>query len=543
MKKLHTSVTPKGEFKVGLHKPFFSAENFRIHDFIEPLGSFPDGSLHINTNNFPENGVEENSADWIYEIPNPFSFRGTTYIVRNWAERNADNPDGIRLPPLPRVSLTSTLETWMNYGILDNKKKQKIFSELPEPLLLALASSSTDPEDLIILAGICCRLSHDAKTDKPIGMQYVKTESGHIKAEIIHHDLFETLVNNPYLPDDLKNIMVLRPGVQGDSEIVGEWQVDEEKSHIFEYLRRNSYIPWGHYASNMANDSIRYNLKELTQTDISGLRHLYYQRTFSRLAEMLGIKIGISRKRVSVEELENIREKILTVIKNRKLKFNGTLWGWNYGFGCAQNGYRQHASHQQIHQQFALLPSETETTGDGNSFLSYGCGDLVQDFISRYRNETGNYFFSDYIKSLYSNKRTDGKENLESSLIVYEDEHTILFVPKAQTSQWELQLMTKKPLGNILETDAAARHSLDTSILKAMKCLTHLGGRMITVIEYSKRFDESAGQHLLYAFLPKLPYAGIAFTEQQLRWICGHYPEDFAESCRKALNHSLNDSA
>jgi len=40
---------------------------------------------------------------------------------------------------------------------------------------------------------------------------------------------------------------------------------------------------------------------------------------------------------------------------------------------------------------------------------------------------------------------------------------------------------------------------------------------------------------LLYAFLPRLPESPGAFSEAQLRWINGHYPEDFAASCRRRL--------
>ena len=43
------------------------------------------------------------------------------------------------------------------------------------------------------------------------------------------------------------------------------------------------------------------------------------------------------------------------------------------------------------------------------------------------------------------------------------------------------------------------------------------------------------GQHLLYAFLPRLPESPGAFSEAQLRFINGHYPEDFAAVCRQQL--------
>lgn len=57
---------------------------------------------------------------------------------------------------------------------------------------------------------------------------------------------------------------------------------------------------------------------------------------------------------------------------------------------------------------------------------------------------------------------------------------------------------------------------------------------MITSIEYSKpvvKGDDD--QRLLVAFLPRLPESPGAFSEAQLRWINGHYPEDFALACRR----------
>ena len=135
----------------------------------------------------------------------------------------------------------------------------------------------------------------------------------------------------------------------------------------------------------------------------------------------------------------------------------------------------------------------------------------------------------------------DGRTDREESLIVYEDERVLLFVPKAQTSQWELQLMTAAPVGHILEADAGTRASLDRAMWIAVTVLERMGARMITTIEGSKRFDSpDTDQRLLYCFLPKLPYSPGSFTEAQLRWISGHYPEDFAAACRrKAVDLSI----
>ena len=118
----------------------------------------------------------------------------------------------------------------------------------------------------------------------------------------------------------------------------------------------------------------------------------------------------------------------------------------------------------------------------------------------------------------------------------------MLFVPKAQTSQWELQLMTLpspdgKLAGNIFECDSSMRRSLDTGILMAQKTLAGIGAKMVTSIEYSKRLNEkpTLRQPLLYAFLPRLPESPGAFSEAQLRFINGHYPEDFCTACKKQL--------
>jgi hypothetical protein len=81
---------------------------------------------------------------------------------------------------------------------------------------------------------------------------------------------------------------------------------------------------------------------------------------------------------------------------------------------------------------------------------------------------------------------------------------------------------------------------LDKAMLVAMRVLTSLGAAMITVIEYSRRFNlETEDQRLLYVFLPRLPESPGAFSEAQLRWINGHYPEDFALVCRLHLEKAI----
>ncbi|MBW2466281.1 MAG: hypothetical protein JRF02_03190 [Deltaproteobacteria bacterium] len=373
----------------------------------------------------------------------------------------------------------------------------------------------------------------------PIGLRYVMDAKGRKRPKILNHELFEALVNNSALPDIYKEVMVLRPGAQGDSEIVGEWP-PESDSHVFEYLRRNSYIPWGHYASNIANDLVRYSIADLSDNDFEGLRHLYYQRTYLRMAEQLGLEIKARGKCLKIKELEDIRQEILKKLSEKEepsLRFDATLWGWNYGFDFAPSGYRLHASHQQIHQQFAMIPSEVSVAGgEGEVIPSYNCGDLVADFVRQYEAEYQSEFFADYIMAVRNNSRMDNQNHLPADLVIYEDENVMLFVPKAQTSQWELQLVTLGQVGNVLEADSNCRRSLNKGIITAMRILSGMGARMITVIEFPKRIGvRNIDQRLLYSFLPKIPYSMGAFSEAEFRFINGHYPEDFAIACRLQL--------
>ena len=139
-----------------------------------------------------------------------------------------------------------------------------------------------------------------------------------------------------------------------------------------------------------------------------------------------------------------------------------------------------------------------------------------------------------------NNARTNRKKR-ENNLVVWEDENVLLFVPKAQVSQWELQLLViantfSGPVGNAVEADSEVRNSIDRGILTSQKIFAGLGARMVTSIEFPKRMGVQNGQRLLYSFLPKLPWSMGAFSEAQLRFICGHYPEDFAACCRLQLN-------
>jgi hypothetical protein len=536
--KLRTCVTPEGKFIYGIHKPSFKILNLRENDFVQVLGLNSTDTPVYNTVNFPAGDVEEAQGGWIYEIPNPFPFRGTTYIDRRWADAKAADPLSIKLPPPSSTSMTNFLSKVLRCGKGGAKDiVNEAFAELPETLLLALASTSTDPQDLIRLAELSCEFVYDDQEIAPAGLRYEEDVNGSYRPMILNHDLFETLINNSYLPDIYKEVMVLRPGAQGGSEIVGEWPPERE-SHVFEYLRRNSYIPWGHSASNIANDLVRYTIADLSDYDFEGLRHLYHQRIFIRLAEHLGIHTDARHKCLTLTELENLRQQIIKELDRQgtsSLQFDSTLWGWNFGFDFAASGYRLHASHQQIHHQFAMVPKDVLRAGTENEKIaSYSCGDLVADFVRSYQETYGSSFFVDYISSIRNNSRTDAKRDLPSDLVVFDDENVMLFVPKAQTSQWELQLMTSSPVGNILEADTNVRRSINKGIITAMRMLTGMGAQLITVIEYSKRVGvRDIDQRLLYSFLPKIPYSMGAFSEAEARYILGHYPEDFAAACRQ----------
>ncbi|MFW6333932.1 MAG: hypothetical protein ACOC0W_01585 [Desulfosalsimonas sp.] len=542
MKNIRTCVSPDGSFIYGIHRPGFLVKNLRGQDSIYNLGVFEDGAACGNQVNFPKEDIEVKSADAVIEIPNPFPFRGVTYINTKWADENAKDPAAsIRLPEPAGVSFSSVLSEWNQGNRPPGEEKTRMLKALPEALQLALAETGTDPDDLVRLAHMACDFVFDTYTGRPEGLVYLKEKSGRVKARIHNHTLFEVLANNPHLPADYREVMVLRPGVQGANEIAGEYIGEKGSPHVYEYLRSNSYIPWGHYAANMAEDSIRYSAKDLTDEDMHGMRHLYYQRTYVRLAQELGVDAGIGRKQFSEDELEELRLRIAQLLSDEKklesLAFNRTLWGWNYGFDYAPTKYRLHASHQQIHQQYAMIPRAVlSPRGPGRGMASYAVGDLVEEFISEYRAETGACFFDAYIHAIENNRRIEGSGEGGNSLIVYSDENLMVFVPKAQTSQWELQVRARRAVGNILEADIDMRRSLDKAILAGAKSLCRMGARMITFYEISKRMDSrDRDQRLLHTLLPRLPESPGAFSESQLRWINGHYPEDFAEACRRNL--------
>jgi len=539
--KLRTCIDPSGNFAYGIHKPAYRVENLRENNSIRPLGWFKNGAPCDNRANFPPGQVDVEHAAPVFEVPNPFPFKGVTYILKRWADQNAKDPGRIALPAAPRVSFTETLRDWADERVVTASAIEDLFYDLPDAIKLAIAETTTDPADLICLAQLSCHFIYDKNTGHPVGLRYQSDKKGGTRPVIYDPLLYEMVANNACLPERYKEVMVLRPGIQGSSEIVGESQDTASESHVFEYLRRNSYIPWGHYAANNAHDAVRYRLADLGEKDMRAMRHLYYQRTYVRLAYELGVSIECERRELSAVELENLRRDVVNALsipeKQKHLSCNRTLWGWNFGFDYAPSGYRIHASHQQVHQQYAMVPVAFEPLGAADSSLTpYACGDWVADFIEDFRRQTGASFFDAYIRAIYNNQRMDGAPG-ESSLIIYSDEHVMVFVPKAQTSQWEVQLMTLSPVGNIIEADQAVRNAIDYGMLVAARVLEAMGARMVCAFEYSKAIDDwrDNAQRLIYVFLPRLPESPGAFSESQLRWINGHYPEDFAAACRAKL--------
>ena len=540
MNRIRSCVTPEGKFIYGIHKPHYTVTEMRQETFIATLGHLDGGQPVENHRNYPAADVQVDNADWIFEIPNPFPFKGVTYIDKVWADASARDYNRIQLPLPKPVSLCDILH---EHGI-----DSTLLSCMPEPVQLALATCSTDPADLMQLAELsCCIEKND--TGEATGLRYRQAPDGSTRAIIHNHLLFEAVANNPHLPASYKIAMVIRPGAQGGSEIVGEIPRNDT-THVYEYLRRNSYIAGGHYAANMAEDAIRYAIEDLSLPDMNGLRHLYYQRSYIRLAAELGLAFPKKEKQLTEQELENLRVAVLTALPDKELSTTATLWGWNFGFDYAPSKYRLHASHQQVHQQYAMIPDTVEGYS-GNlhdpefTLPAFGCGDLIADVMQRYRGVYDRDFFVDYLAAITNNVRMDGRTDLESSLVVWQDENVMLFVPKAQTSQWELQLITLEgkdgyPAGNIVECNTRTRRSLNRGILKAQQSLAAIGAKMVTTIEYPKRIGSKGepGQPLLYVFLPKLPESPGAFSEAQLRFINGHYPEDFAAVLRGKLSEN-----
>lgn len=73
---VRSCVHPSGQFVYGVHAPSYQVANLRENDGVEPLGAFLDGNPYLNRENFPEGDLQVAQAEVIYEIANPFPFRG-----------------------------------------------------------------------------------------------------------------------------------------------------------------------------------------------------------------------------------------------------------------------------------------------------------------------------------------------------------------------------------------------------------------------------------------------------------------------------------
>ncbi|MBW2568373.1 MAG: hypothetical protein JRD93_01520 [Deltaproteobacteria bacterium] len=529
---VRTCVSTSGEFVYGIHKPNYTVINLREKDHITTLGHINGKAVVENKINFPANDITIDNANWVFEICNPFPFMGATFILKSSADKRIENANPFKIINKHKSSKLKT-------GIEEIKDNDALF--------ISLGRMSTDADLLIKLAKKSCLFEFDPHTGKPAGIQYEKTKNGEIRRAIKNHHLFEIVSNNPFLPDTYKQAMVLIPGIQGPNKIVGEYK-KSTSTHIWEYLRENSYIPWGHYAANMAHDSIRYKIKELKKEDLIGLRHLYYQRVYAQLAQSLNISIPTKKRTLTEEKLESLRIHLFKTIKHHKedknyLPFNTSMWGWNFGFDLSPSGYRLNASHQQIHQQFALMPKHTPGFINGENdksqalFPTYTQGDEVARFCHQFKNSTGENFFKTYINAIKNNRRMDGRKDKAKSLIFYEDENIMAFVPKAQRCQGEVQIMTTAKCGNILEANSTIRRSLDMAILTTVRMLEKLGVEMMICYETSKRFDnQDNDQRLTYTFIPRHPKSPGTYSQWLSRWIIGHYPEDFAHACSRVIN-------
>ncbi len=532
---INTCVLSSGDFIWGIHNPEYQVFNLCETSCLLYLGSDIEGNEVANQQNFPQTNINVANKGQIIEVLNPFPFFGATYIIKYQADKFSLPKLAPHKPEHSEISDTDKeLLTLILNGSLSLDNKSFTLKSLGRRLLMALAQITDNPEILIEILKLSCDMTFD-KNNMPTGMVYKKNQYNVLKPVIHDHELFEIATNNPHLPYEYKLNAVLKPGVQGDNPVVGEYL--KGNTHIWEYLRANSYIPWGHYASNMAHDSVRYSAEDLSLEDMIGLRHLYYQRIYINMAIETGISLPEKPKFNEYSpELEDIRLLVIKKIqKGVVLNYNGTIWGWNYGFDYSASGFRLNASHQQIHQQYALV-KKTISSNQREQLKTFVIGDFLSDFIKQFKDRHNISFFDAYLAAIKNNKRFDNRDDLPASLIIHEDAHIILFAPKAQRCHGELQIMTKKPMGNILFCDTETRKSIDRAIYLGIKALCLIGTKMVTSYEISSRFDDyESDQRLIYCMLPRHPQSPGAFSEKMERWVTGHYPEDFAHYLREKI--------
>ena len=166
MKHFSSCISPEGRFLYGIHKPAYSVTNLRVEEKIERLGTLDDRIAVNNKKNYPKSNLSIEKADWIFEIPNAFPFRGVTFIDKEWADASAANYGRIGLPPRKEVSFSQLLT--------QSGTDPDLLEKLPAPVLLALATCSTDPEYLRRIAAISCAIDF-APIDDPSGFHYRKS--------------------------------------------------------------------------------------------------------------------------------------------------------------------------------------------------------------------------------------------------------------------------------------------------------------------------------------------------------------------------------
>ena len=133
---MQTCVTPEGKFTVGIHDPGFEVHNLRETETTAVLGRCSDGQPVENRINFPSSMVRAEKTDRIYEVANPFPFRGTTFINSAWADRHAGRPDTVTVPRQPDCSLTAGVRTWLEKSPEQSGLKDEnplFFSGSPAP--------------------------------------------------------------------------------------------------------------------------------------------------------------------------------------------------------------------------------------------------------------------------------------------------------------------------------------------------------------------------------------------------------------------------
>ena len=211
---LWSSVQPEGFFRVALHRSSYRVSNLRASRPVGTLGRLDNGRAVTNSGNFPSGQVDVQDTEGVYEIGNPFPFRGATYIGKAWADAKRDHPETIPLAPPAEASMTRWFRDHLPGGTTA-ESPEALLKALPEPVQLALAVNSTDPEDLVPLAESSAAFVHHPESGLPEGLRFTLGGDGQPQPCIHNLALFEAVANNAALPDSYKAAMVLRPGASG----------------------------------------------------------------------------------------------------------------------------------------------------------------------------------------------------------------------------------------------------------------------------------------------------------------------------------------